>query len=82
MATGKLVSVGQAYTYTEGGTEHDAFVYLDPDTLEFFVIEGTERAPEDRRESDLIPAADWLRQRPDWADEVRRAVLRWFQPEE
>jgi hypothetical protein len=79
MATTKLICVGQIFSYTEADTEHDAFIYLDPDALEFFVVEGREE-DDGRYESDLIPVADYLRQHPEWEADVRQTVLDKMEP--
>ena len=79
MLTNKLICLGQAYSYTDEGTEYDAFVYFDPKSLELFVIEGTEGAS-GRCESDLIPAADYVREHPEWRKEIRRKVLERLEP--
>src|SRR5687768_3225249 len=79
MATTRLISVGQLYSYTEANTEYDAFLYLDPKSLEFFVVEGHESARRGCRESDLIPATDYVRQHPEWGKEIRQTIRghRW-----
>jgi hypothetical protein len=39
-----LIYVSEVYSYTKMNTEYDASLYLDPRTLGFVVIEGSESA--------------------------------------
>jgi hypothetical protein len=80
MATRKLICVGQAFAYTEADCEHDAFVYFDPQSLEFFVVEGEEEPGLMRYESELIPAQDYILDNPEWREDIRRTIIDRFEP--
>jgi hypothetical protein len=81
--TDNLVYMGQVYSYTKMNTEYDAFLYFDPEKVEFVVIKGRESAIPPNvngSESGPIPARKFVEDNPKWAEQVRKAILRKLYP--
>ncbi len=75
MGTRVLRRVGRVYCYVEGKVRCDAFVYIDTEPLEYFVVEGRESPGDGRTESAPVPVDRYMKVHPEWAEAVRQAML-------